>query len=74
MLPGEILPEQMSPLQLGSIKDGHRQCDHKATTKQSLAQNKRAVHEGVKYPCGQCDDKTTSKSDLTRHKRTVHKW
>ena len=34
--------------------------------------NKRALREGVKYPCSQCDNKLTSKSSLAQHKRAVH--
>ena len=34
--------------------------DQKATSKGNLTIHKRAVHEGVKYPCNQCDFKATS--------------
>ena len=47
-------------------------CDHKANSKGQLCQHKRAVHEGVKYPCRQCDHKATSKGHLTRHSRAAH--
>ena len=32
----------------------------------------RAVHDGVKYPCGICDHQSTSKGNLTKHQRAVH--
>ena len=38
----------------------------------SLAEPKRAVHEGVKYPCGQCNYQTTRKRHHAEHKRAVH--
>ena len=41
-------------------------------SKGDLAKHKRAVHEGVKYPCGQCNHQATSKGDLARHKRAAH--
>ena len=37
-----------------------------------LARHKRAVHEGVKYPCGQCGHQASSKGNLALHKRAVH--
>ena len=37
-----------------------------------LAQHKRTVHEGVKYPCSRCGNQFTSKVNLTQHIRTVH--
>ena len=37
-----------------------------------LFNKKRAVHEGVKYPCRQCNHQATSKSNLARHKRAAH--
>ena len=43
-----------------------------STSKGDLAQQKRAVHEGVKYPCGQCDYQASSTGNLARHKRAVH--
>ena len=46
-----------------------KQYDYRATTKYSLDQHKRAVHERVKYACRQCDHKATSKSSLGIQKR-----
>ena len=43
-----------------------------ATTKGRLAEHKRAVHEGVKYPCGHCNYKATTKGSLAEHKRAVN--
>ena len=43
-----------------------------STSKGDLSQLKRAVHEGVKYPCGHCDYQATSKGNLAQHKRAVH--
>ena len=43
-----------------------------STSTGDLAQHKRAVHAGVKYPCGQCSHQSTSKGNLARHKRAVH--
>ena len=37
-----------------------------------MAQQKRAVHEGVKYICRQCDYQATTEGCLTPHKITVH--
>ena len=45
---------------------------HTRITMETLAQHKREVHEGVKYPCGQCNYQATSKGNQTRHKRAVH--
>ena len=38
----------------------------------SLAEHKRAVHEGFKYPCGQCSYQSTTKGSLAEHERSVH--
>ena len=46
-----------------------KQYDYRATTKYSLDQHKRAVHERVKYACRQYDHKATSKSSLGIQKR-----
>ena len=35
-------------------------------------QHRRAVHEGIKYPCGQCEYQATSKRNLDQHKKSVH--
>ena len=40
--------------------------------KENLARHKRAVHEGIKYPCGQCQHEATSKGSLVQHRRAVH--
>ena len=42
------------------------------TIRGDLSIHKRAVHEGVKYPCGQCDYEATLKSNLDQHKRGVY--
>ena len=43
-----------------------------ATIKQgSLSGHKRAIHEGVKYPCSACDHKASSNRELIQHKRAV---
>ena len=58
----------------GVVDTHHREelYPYQATSKGSLAQHKRAVHEGVKYSCGQCVHQATSNGDLARHKRAVH--
>ena len=38
----------------------------------NLAEHKRAVHEGVKYPCEQCNYQATSKGNLAKHQRNRH--
>ena len=38
----------------------------------SLAEHKRGVHEGFKYPCGQCGKQFSSKEFVTEHQRSVH--
>ena len=43
----------------------------KQITKGSLAQQKRAVHEEVKYTCGQCNQQATSKG-YDQHKMVVN--
>ena len=40
--------------------------------KKELEEHKRAVHEGVKFPCTQCDKRFTHKGNLEEHKRAVH--
>ena len=37
-----------------------------------LDQHKRAVHEGIKYPCMQCVYQATYKSHLAEHRRRVY--
>ena len=49
-----------------------RLCNHQATSKRGLAQQKRAVHERVEYSFRQCHCQATSKGSLARHKRSVH--
>ena len=34
--------------------------------------NQRAVHEGIKYPCGQCGKQFSDKVDVAKHQRAVH--
>ena len=41
-------------------------------TKGSLANHKRAMHEGVKNPCRQCGYQATAKRGLAKHKRAGH--
>ena len=38
----------------------------------NLGEHQRAIHEGVKYPCGQCGKKISQKGHLTEHQRGVH--
>ena len=45
---------------------------HQTSSQGNLAQHKRALHEGVKYPCSRCGNQFTSKVNLTQHIRTVH--
>ena len=40
--------------------------------KGSLAEHRRAVHEGVKYPCMQCKKQFSWKESLAEHARSVH--
>ena len=49
-----------------------KQYDYQTTIKGSLAQHKRAEHEGVKYTCRQCDNQATTEGCLTPHKMTLH--
>ena len=42
------------------------------TIRGDLSIHKRAVHEGVKYPCGQCNYQATTQGSLDEHKRAVH--
>ena len=42
------------------------------TQKGNLEEHKRAVHEGVKFPCTQCDKRFNHKGNLEEHKRAVH--
>ena len=37
-----------------------------------LDEHKRAVHEGVKYPCLQCGKQFSQRGNLAKHKRAVH--
>ena len=48
------------------------QCGHQATTKGSLTQHKRALHERVRYPCSACGKQFSLKGDIFQHKRAVH--
>ena len=43
-----------------------------ATTKESLAEHQRGIHEGVKYPCRQCGKQFSQKGALARHQRAAH--
>ena len=47
-------------------------CDYEVFTNRSLAEHKRSVHEGVKYPCKQCDYDATKKRNLAEHQRVLH--
>ena len=58
--------------QFKDVKYAYRQCNHQTTTKGSLAQHKRAVHEGVKYLSRQCNYQASQMGYLDRHKRAVH--
>ena len=61
-----------------AVVKNHQDTVHKvtkyiqSTSKEDLAQHRRAVHEGVQYPCGQCGHQSTSKGNLAQHKRAVH--
>ena len=44
-------------------------CDYEVFTNRSLAEHKRSVHEGVKYPFKQCDYEATKKRNLAEHQR-----
>ena len=46
------------------------QCDHKATTKDSLKKHVDSIYEGVCY--SQCDHKATSKQNLKRGLESIH--
>ena len=37
------------------------------------AEQRIAVHEGVKYSCGQCGKEFTTQGALKRHRRATHK-
>ena len=43
-----------------------------ATTMENLGEYKRAVHEGIKFPCGQCGKQFSHKGDVAKHQRAVH--
>ena len=45
------------------------QCEYQATTKGSLSEHRRAVHEGIKYPCGQCQHQATTKGNPAKQRR-----
>ena len=47
-------------------------CDYQATTKGSLAEHQRVVHEGVKYPCGKCGQRFSHNGSLIKHQKSVH--
>ena len=47
-------------------------CNYQASTKRSLPEHQRAVHEGVKYSCSQCNYQATTKVSLTQHQKAVH--
>ena len=47
-------------------------CDYKATTKSSLQQHMKSIHDGVKYSCKYCDYKATPKSNLQQHVKSLH--
>ena len=48
------------------------QCGKGFSSKGSVIKHKRAVHEGIKYPCGQRGQKFSQKGELAKHKRAVH--
>ena len=49
------------------------QCDDKIySSKYTLKQHIRAVHEGFLLTCERCDQKFTTRSGLSEHKRAVH--
>ena len=47
-------------------------CDYKATTKNTLQNHVKSIHDGVKYSCEYCEYKATTKSDLRRHVKSIH--
>ena len=48
------------------------QCNQQFPTKGNPAENRRAVHERMMYPCRYCGKAFTLKGDLVKHKRAVH--
>ena len=45
---------------------------YQVTAKGNVAEHKRAVHEGVTFPCGRWNNQATAKGNLAQHKRAVH--
>ena len=37
-----------------------------------IAKHQRAVHEGIKYPCGQCGKQFSRKGDVATHQKAIH--
>ena len=54
-------------------RSSHAECDHQATSKDSLTKHQRAIHEGKKYPCRECNHQATSNGNLTWHPQVIHK-
>ena len=60
-------------LQREIFQNTKKQCDHQFTSKRHLARYQKAVHEGVKHPCGQCGRQYTERELLLNTKRQYMK-
>ena len=47
-------------------------CNQMFSSKGSLTNHTKAIHEGVRFPCDQCDFKGTQNISLKKHKRSIH--
>lgn len=47
-------------------------CNQTFSSRGSLTNHTRAIHEGVRFPCDQCDFKGTQNITLKKHKINVH--
>ena len=47
------------------------QCGHQFSSKVNLSEHKKAVHEGIKYPCGKCTYQASDNGYLTQDRRAV---
>ena len=54
------------------MKESNTLAGNQVTTKEHLAQHKRAVHEGIKCSCKQCNYQATTESSHIRHQRAIH--
>ena len=49
-----------------------KKCNQMFSSRGSLTNHTKAIHEGVRFPCDQCDFKGTQNNSLKKHRRSIH--